>query len=44
MPIVEGRYGGADTGYPHDQKKFDQMKTIMNFMWKNPVGRFLFGG
>ncbi len=44
MPIVVGRYGGADTGYPHDQKKFDQMKWIMNFMWKNPVGRFLFGG
>ena len=44
MPIIVGRYGGADTGYPHDQKKFDQMKTIMNFMWKNPVGRFLFGG
>jgi succinate-semialdehyde dehydrogenase/glutarate-semialdehyde dehydrogenase len=44
MPIIVGRYGGADTGYPHDQKKFNQMKTIMNFMWRNPVGRFLFGG
>lgn len=44
MPIIVGRYGGADTGYPHDQKKFDQMKWIMNFMWKNPVGRFLLGG
>ncbi len=44
MPIVVGRYGGADTGYPHDEKKFNQMKTIMNFMWKNPIGRFLFGG
>jgi acyl-CoA reductase-like NAD-dependent aldehyde dehydrogenase len=44
LPIIVGRYGGMDTGYPHEQKKFDQMKVIMNFMWKNPVGRFLFGG
>lgn len=44
MPIIVGRYGGMDTGYPHEQKKFDQMKTIMKFMWRNPVGRFLFGG
>lgn len=44
MPILVGRYGGFDTGYPHDQKKLDQMKFIMNFMWKNPVGRFLIGG
>jgi len=43
MPIVVGRYGGMDTGYPHDQKKLDQMKWIMNFMWKNPIGRFFFG-
>jgi succinate-semialdehyde dehydrogenase/glutarate-semialdehyde dehydrogenase len=43
MPIVVGRYGGHDSGYPYDQKKIDQMKWIMNFMWKNPIGRFLFG-
>lgn len=49
MPIVYGRgpmfnaYQGAQNGYPHDQKKLDQMKTIMNFMWKNPIGRFFFG-
>lgn len=42
MPIIVGRYGGMDTGYPHEQKKFDQMKKLMNFMWRNPVGRFLF--
>jgi succinate-semialdehyde dehydrogenase/glutarate-semialdehyde dehydrogenase len=42
MPIIVGRYGGMDTGYPHEQKKFDQMKWIMNFMWKSPIGRFLF--
>lgn len=43
MPILVGRYGGKDSGYPHDQKKFEQMKWLMNFIWRNPVGRFLFG-
>lgn len=43
MPIVLGAYRGPDSGYPHDQKKLDQMKWIMNFMWKNPIGRFFFG-
>ena len=43
MPIVIGTYRGADSGYPHEQKKLDQMKWIMNFMWKNPIGRFFFG-
>lgn len=43
MPIVIGAYRGQDSGYPHEQKKLDQMKWIMNFMWKNPIGRFFFG-
>ena len=43
MPIIVGRYGGHDSGYPHDEKKFSQMKTVMNFMWRNPIGRLLFG-
>jgi succinate-semialdehyde dehydrogenase/glutarate-semialdehyde dehydrogenase len=43
MPIVLGTYRGADSGYPHEQKKLDQMKWIMNFMWKNPIGRLFFG-
>lgn len=49
MPIVYGpgfmfnAYQGEANGYPHDQKKLDQMKWIMNFMWKNPIGRFFFG-
>ena len=43
MPIVVGMYRGEDSGYPHDQKKFDQMKTLMQFLWKNPLGRLLFG-
>lgn len=43
MPIIVGRYGGMDSGYPHDQKKFDQMKKLMNFMWRNSFGRKMFG-
>ncbi|NRB40730.1 MAG: aldehyde dehydrogenase family protein [Pseudomonadales bacterium] len=43
MPIIIGRYAGADTGYPHDQKKLDRMKKLMNFMWKNPIGKKLLG-
>ena len=43
MPIVYGvgpmfnAYQGAQNGYPHDQKKLDQMKWIMNFLWKRPA-------
>lgn len=43
MPIVVGMYRGVDSGYPHDQKKFEQMKKLMNFLWKNPIGKLLFG-
>ncbi len=43
MPIIVGRYGGEDAGYPHDEKKYTQMQKVMNFLWRNPVGRFLFG-
>lgn len=43
MPIIVGRYGGSDSGYPHDQKKFDQMKKLMNFIWRNPMGKAMFG-
>jgi len=42
MPIILGDYRGADTGYPHDQKKFDQMKQAMNFMWNSTIGRLFF--
>lgn len=44
MPIVYGpgfmfnAYQGEQNGYPHDQKKLDQMKWIMNFLWKRPAG------
>jgi succinate-semialdehyde dehydrogenase/glutarate-semialdehyde dehydrogenase len=43
MPIIVGSYRGGDSGYPHDQKKLDRMKTLMNFIWRNPIGRFFFG-
>lgn len=44
MPILVGRYGGKDTGYPHDAKKFEQIKKLMDFLWRSKIGRFLFGG
>ena len=43
MPIIVGAYRGADSGYPHDEKKYEQLKKLMNFLWKNPIGRFFFG-
>lgn len=43
MPIIVGMYRGMDSGYPHDKKKFEQMQKLMNFIWRNPIGRFFFG-
>lgn len=43
MPIIVGAYRGSDTGYPHDKKKFEQMQKLMNFLWRNPIGRLFFG-
>lgn len=43
MPIIVGMYRGMDSGYPHDKKKFEQMQKLMNFLWRNPIGRFFFG-
>ena len=43
MPIVVGNYHGADSGYPHDENKITRMKKMMNFMWRNPIGRIIFG-
>lgn len=43
MPIVLGAYRGMDSGYPHDKAKFERMQKLMNFTWRNPIGRFFFG-
>lgn len=43
MPIIVGRYGGADAGYPHDQKKYDRMVKLMNFTWRSTLGKLFFG-
>ena len=46
MPIVIDRFGKGNNlpaGYPHTADKIEGMKKFMNFLWKNPVGRFLFG-
>jgi len=43
LPIIVGAYRGMDSGYPHDKKKFERMQKLMQFTWRNPVGRFFFG-
>jgi succinate-semialdehyde dehydrogenase/glutarate-semialdehyde dehydrogenase len=43
MPVIIGKYAGEQTGYPHDEKKLTQMKKLLDFMYKNPIGRFFFG-
>lgn len=42
-PILTGSYGGAQTGYPYSEKSFSQMEKFLSFMYKNPIGKFLFG-
>lgn len=42
-PVITGKYGGLQTGYPYSEKSFRQMKQFMDFMYKNPIGKFLFG-
>ncbi|WP_101760427.1 aldehyde dehydrogenase family protein [Oceanicoccus sp. KOV_DT_Chl] len=46
MPIVIDRFGKADNlaaGYPYSAEKIEGMKKFMNFLWRNPIGRFLLG-
>jgi succinate-semialdehyde dehydrogenase/glutarate-semialdehyde dehydrogenase len=42
MPIVIDRFGGKNlpSAYPYSGDKIDGMKKFMNFLWKNPVGRW----
>jgi succinate-semialdehyde dehydrogenase/glutarate-semialdehyde dehydrogenase len=42
MPILVGRYSGKDSGYPHNEKDFENMKKMMSFMWKTTIGKWLF--
>lgn len=42
MPILVGRYSGKDSGYPHNEKDFENMKKMMHFMWKTTIGKWLF--
>lgn len=42
MPIIIDRFGGKNlpSAYPHTADKIDGMKKFMNFLWKNPIGRW----
>lgn len=42
MPIVVGKYSGREVGYPHSQQKLNNMRKLMAFLWKNPIGKKLF--
>lgn len=43
MPVVVGKYSGREVGYPHTPKKLDNMRKLMHFLWKNPIGKRFFG-
>ncbi len=42
MPIVIDRFGGKNLpgAYPHTAAKINSTKKLMNFLWKNPIGRW----
>lgn len=45
QPIIYSKaksYGGKQTGYPYDEKKYRQMGQFLNFMFRTPIGRFFF--
>ncbi len=41
MPIIIDRFGGKEmpSGYPYTEEKIDGLKKVMNFLWRNPIGR-----
>lgn len=41
-PVITGKYGGSQTGYPYSEKSFKQMKQFMDFMYNNPIGKLFF--
>ncbi len=43
QPIISGKYGGSQTGYPYSEKSYKRMEQFMGFMYKNPIGRLFFG-
>ncbi|CAA0117385.1 Putative succinate-semialdehyde dehydrogenase [NADP(+)] 2 [BD1-7 clade bacterium] len=43
QPILFGRYGGHDVGYPYDEKSYKRLNKVLDFTYKNPVGKFFFG-
>ena len=40
MPIVIDRFPMANS-YPHSDKKYTGMKKFIDFLWRNPIGRWL---
>jgi succinate-semialdehyde dehydrogenase/glutarate-semialdehyde dehydrogenase len=43
QPILYGRYGGNDVGYPYNEKSYQRLNKVLDFTYKNPIGKFFFG-
>ena len=43
QPILYGRYGGNDVGYPYDKGSYQRLNKVLDFTYKNPIGKFFFG-
>ena len=43
QPILFGRYGGNDVGYPYNEKSYQRLNKVLDFTYKNTIGKFFFG-
>lgn len=43
QPILYGRYGGNDVGYPYTKASYQRLNKVLDFTYKNPIGKFFFG-
>lgn len=43
MPIITDRFGGKElqSGYPYSDTKIEQLKKVMNILWRGRLGRWL---
>jgi succinate-semialdehyde dehydrogenase/glutarate-semialdehyde dehydrogenase len=43
QPVLYGRYGGHDVGYPYSKNSYQRLNKVLDFTYKNPIGKFFFG-
>lgn len=41
--ILYGRYGGNDVGYPYNESSYKRLNKVLDFTYKNPIGKLFFG-